>query len=432
MDPTNRSEGLSPVEIPMKPTPVMPKDRYFGIERRSYLRKLLKIDLRLERWEGGVPGHTDDISSAGVRLLSEVRLVPGTPLMLRCCFGGAAQLHVVGQVIYCRPNTTATGYMTGIKFAALKDWESSLLNSAVAELMANVESLGQSFLSIHISKDSLALEAAAHVRSLKVSDDTTSSTSPERALPRPKKKNRQFTPDPPWVSEMDHFLASYRQAIWDSQLVQETSSGALSLDQVKGWSIQFYPFIELFPQFMATYLAKATDPQSRGFLIDNLRVEKRHADQWIDMARGFGVSKEEVLSTPIIPEVEALTHWMWSITNRGTFVEAVAATNYAIEGVTQGIATIMVKGFMKYQGQDGVFLDKRAYMWMEAHSTYDDLHPYQALEIMKMHATTPELQQKVTHAAQRSLEYLLLALVACYAYYGSASREREREKIHVV
>jgi pyrroloquinoline quinone (PQQ) biosynthesis protein C len=420
MYPSNRSESVSPA---------VPKDRYIGIERRSHLRKLLKIELRLERWEGGVPGHTDDISAAGVRLMSKVCLAPGTPLMLRCCFGGAAQLHVVGQIIYCRPNITATGYTTGIKFAALKEWEITLLNSAVAELMGNVEILGQSFLSIHISKDSLALEAAAHMRSLTSSDDTASANA--NVEPRSKRKNRKFTPDPTWVLEMDHFLAPYRQAIWDCQLVQETSSGALSLDQVKGWSIQFYPFIELFPQFMATYLAKATDPLSRGFLIDNLRVEKRHADQWIDMARGFGVPREELFTTPIIPQVEALTHWMWSITNRGSFVEAVAATNYAIEGVTQGIATIMVKGFMKYQGQDGVFLDKRAYMWMEAHATYDDLHPYQALEIMKVHAPTVELQQKVTHAAQRSLEYLFLALEACYASYDSTSREGERERMHV-
>ena len=113
-----------------------------------------------------MPGHTEDISAAGVRLMSGVCLAPGTPLMLRCCFGGAAQLHVVGQVIYCRPNTTATGYMAGVKFAALKEWESTLLNSAVAELMANVESLGQSFLSIHISKDSLASNRCA-LRSLR-------------------------------------------------------------------------------------------------------------------------------------------------------------------------------------------------------------------------------------------------------------------------
>ncbi len=428
---TINSSDISSVDKPIKPTSVAPKVRYIGIERRSHLRQLLKIDLRLERWEGGVPGHTEDISAAGVRLISDVSLAPGTPLMLRCCFGGAAQLHVVGQVVYCQPNNMASGYMAGIKFAALKDWQTTLLNSAVAELMANVESLGQSFLSIHISKDSLALEAAAHVRSLKGNDDTRSSTSTEQALPRPK-KNRRLTPDPPWVVEMDQHLKPYRQAIWDSQMVQQTSSGVLSLEQVKGWSIQFYPFIELFPQFMATYLAKATDPLSRGFLIDNLRVEKRHADQWIDMARGFGVPREELFSTPIIPQVEALTHWMWSITNRGSFVEAVAATNYAIEGVTQGIATIVVKGFMKYQGQEGVFLDKRAYMWMEAHATYDDLHPYQALEIMKLHAPTVEIQQKVTHAAQRSLEYLFLALEACYAYYGSPAPEREGERIHIV
>ncbi|HEY3198216.1 MAG TPA: iron-containing redox enzyme family protein [Nitrospirales bacterium] len=409
---------------------VMLQEPYAGVERRSYQRDDLQIELRLERWEGGVPGHTVNISATGLRLMSEVCLAPGTPLMLRCCLGGAAQLHVVGQVVYCRPSDTSVGYMTGIKFAALREWETTLLVSAVTELTTNAEALGKAFLAIHISTDSLALEAAVHGTS-SVSDDTTFSTSPEQVLPRQKKKNRKFTPDPAWVLEMDHYLAPYRQAIWESQLVQETASGALSLEQVKGWSIQFYPFIELFPQFMATYLAKATDPMSRGFLIDNLRVEKRHADQWIDMAKGFGVPKEDLFTTPVILEVEALTHWMWSITNRGSFVEAVAATNYAIEGVTQGIATIMVKGFMKYQGQDGVLLDKRAYMWMEAHSAYDDLHPYQALEIMKLHATTSEIQQKVTHAAQRSLEYLFLALEACYAFYGSGSRKGEH-RVHLV
>ena len=51
---------------------------------------------------------------------------------------------------------------------------------------------------------------------------------------------------------------------------------------------------------------------------------------------------------------------------------------------------------------------------MVAHSRYDDIHPLQALEVMKLYATTTELQEKAVFATQRSLEYFLLALEACY------------------
>ncbi len=139
------------------------------------------------------------------------------------------------------------------------------------------------------------------------------------------------------------------------------------------------------------------------------------------MAKGFGIKKQQLFNTPILPEVEALTHWMWSINSRGSLVEGVAATNYAIEGVTQGIATIMVKGFEKYHGSNGVHLDKKAYWWMEAHARYDDLHPFEALEIIKQHATSHEMQQRVKHAVQRSLEYLFIALEACYMAYAPQS-----------
>jgi pyrroloquinoline quinone (PQQ) biosynthesis protein C len=98
--------------------------------------------------------------------------------------------------------------------------------------------------------------------------------------------------------------------------------------------------------------------------------------------------------------------------------EAIAATHYAIEGVTQGIASIMVKGFDKYQRREGICLERKAYQWMEAHTRYDDLHPLEALEIIKHHATSAEIQEKVTHAAPRSLEYLYMGLEACYVAFA--------------
>lgn len=409
------------------------------------LQNGLKIRVRLQLEEKELSEYTEDIGPEGLLLISVAALSVGTPMALQCSFGEICRLNLSGQVVSCRSvgATKSEVYVIEIKFSALREWEQKILCSGIQELKENVSTQVKSILTLRVSKDTLALEAANLSPSTpEIARDDVATASPSHAsmanlvpaeTPRRfgSRRGKKFTPDPAWVIEMDQYLGPYRQAIWNSKLVQETSSGQLSLRQVKGWSIQFYPFVEYFPQFMATYLAKATDPMSRAFLIENLRVEKRHADQWIDMAKGFGVPKEELFNTPIIPGVEALTHWMWSITGRGSFVEAVSATNYAIEGVTQGIATIMVKGFAKYHGKDGVLLDNRAYYWMEAHSSYDDLHPLEALEIIKLHATTSELQQKVKHAAKRSLEFLFAALEACYWAYSPVHAYETDSKVTV-
>ncbi len=403
----------------------------------SHSAQGLKVPLRLHHQDTGYSGSTLNLSASGLRMKSGSPFNIGTPMTLQCAFGEVCYLTLSGQVTSCLPGDDATGipryHVIDVKFSAVRPWEEKVLASAIQELKENPSTLEKSLVTIHAEQDLLAVEASAIANEpiqsaangpnpdgLEVGPVTQGS---EKAPKRNVKKGLKVTPDPEWVLEMNRYLDPYRQAIWQSRLVQETSLGQLSLKQVRGWSVQFYPFIEYFPQFMANYLAKATDPGSRAFLIDNLRVEKRHADQWIDMANGFGVPTEELFSTPIVPEVEALTHWMWSITGRGSFVEAVAATNFAIEGVTQGIATIMVKGFDKYHGQRNVHLEKKAYYWMQAHSAYDDLHPIQALEIIKRHATTPESQQKVKHAAQRSLEYLYKALNACYWAYAPEPSE---------
>jgi pyrroloquinoline quinone (PQQ) biosynthesis protein C len=103
-------------------------------------------------------------------------------------------------------------------------------------------------------------------------------------------------------------------------------------------------------------------------------------------------------------------------------VEAVAATNFAVEGVTQGIAKSTVRGFPKYEGREGVHLSRKAYAWMEAHARYDDLHPVYALEIIKRYSETAEVREKVKSAAQRSLAFLLMALDTCYTHYGAPAK----------
>lgn len=372
------------------------------VDRRHAVRTPVPLQIRFPQGQAAV---SSDLSPGGFQCAVAHELAPGTPLTIQCTFTDRCYLTLAGQVVYCRRHEPGT-FCIGVKWCDLQEWEAKILTSVIAELGQHHTLQTRSWFTIHLAEDHLAREAKA----LGTSHDATAGS-------KRGKRRRVLTPHPAWVIAMEDRLAPYRQAVWGSKLITETSSGRLPLRQVRGWVIQFYPFIEAFPQFMGAYLAKAPDQASRTYLIDNLKVEKRHAEQWIDMAEGFGVSRAELYQSPILPAVEALTHWMWSIVLRGCFVEAVAAANYAIEGVTQGIATIMVKGFPTYQQTFGVALTKKAYYWMEAHSAYDDLHPLEALELIKTHATTPQLQVRAEHAAQRSLEYLALSLDACYTAY---------------
>jgi pyrroloquinoline quinone (PQQ) biosynthesis protein C len=396
-------------------TPVLSRQ-----ESRIHRRDAVQIKCRLTFSDEDSTGMCANVSIGGIRILSHASLDQGTPLAVQCRMAADLKVSLSGQVVYCQ-RAEPLHYAIGIRFVSLPKWQQRIFKTMVDELKQNAAARDHSSVVVKVVTDSLAPEASRSSRSetaWPAVTGTAASPSPDSLEPlRPRKiinRLRRFTPNPEWVLAMDHDLEPYRKQIWNSKLVVQTATGELSLKQVRGWSIQFYPFIESFPQFIATYLAKAPDPASRAFLIDNLKVEKRHAEQWIDMAKGFGVSRDELFSTPVIPEVEALTHWLWSITNRGSFIEAVAAANYAIEGVTQGIATAVIKGFIKYHGKEGVFLDKKAYYWMENHAAYDDLHPYEALEIIKTHAMTQELQERIKHAAQRSLEFLHLALESCY------------------
>ena len=366
-----------------------------------------------------ITGFTEDLSPEGLQFVSSAFLPSGSPVAIQFSFGGnVCYLNLSGQVALCtQSRESASGaYEIQIKFSAIREWEQKILVSAIEALKQSSPMQEKSLVKIQVSPDTLALEAAqlpAH-----------SAESHSTESPKDGKTRKGFTPHPSWVLEMNRRIESYRNAVLECKLVREGSDGTLPLQKMRTWIIQLYPFIETFPKWIALNITKTLDTRSRGCMIDNVRVEKRHAEQWVYMAQGFGIVPNELYTTRPLPEVEALTHWLWSINTRGSLAEAVGATNYSIEGVTQDIAKLMVKGFPHYDGMEGVRLDKKAYWWAEAHSRYDDLHPEEALEVMKMYATTKELQEKTVFATQRSYEYLLMALEACYVHGSTLEANR--------
>ena len=396
---SSRSSDLS---LPMTATPAAP----------DMIPVSIPVLLRLKKGNADIPGLTDAIGSQRLRLVTDQVLKSGAPLALQFRMGsGICYLNVSGQVISCIPSHAgpAGKYLIEVQFSAVREFEQHMLQSALAEVIRDPSARRDSLLTIHGTRDTLAEEATRLVEVTQRTSLTVQGGEGSCHMP---------SSDPPWVEELKRQTRPYWDAVLECRLIQEASTGTLSLERMRGWIVQMYPFIETFPKWIALTIAKVPDLNSRGFMIDNLRVEKRHAMQWVQMAEGFGLNKSALQSVEPFPEVDALTHWLWSVNAQGSLPEAVGATNYAVEGVTQGIAKLTLQGFPHYAAMPEIHLDRKAYAWMQNHARYDELHPIQALQVMKLY-TTKDLEEKVIFASRRSLEYLLMALDACYRRCGS-------------
>jgi pyrroloquinoline quinone (PQQ) biosynthesis protein C len=105
------------------------------------------------------------------------------------------------------------------------------------------------------------------------------------------------------------------------------------LRRKRGWK-------KRFPQFLALNLLKCSHGSqpalnaARGWLIKNLRIEQRHAEWYRDWAECAGILQKTLFEGHIPAAMTAITDWCWHICESGSLVEGLAATNFAIEGVT--------------------------------------------------------------------------------------------------
>jgi pyrroloquinoline quinone (PQQ) biosynthesis protein C len=180
---------------------------------------------------------------------------------------------------------------------------------------------------------------------------------------------RQLSSHPRWVSSMYEFVTPYWDALVNGPWAESIVSGRLSVQQMQGWILQLYPFIYDFPKFLAEGLIKVEDDFARTFLIENIRIEKAHAEHWVWMGEGFGLDRQAMLDlaegeTPLLRDVQSLTDWVWRVNTKGSLAEAVAATSFAIEGVAGALARKISAGFEAYGNRSGVNMNPRTYKWI--------------------------------------------------------------------
>ncbi|HEX4151781.1 MAG TPA: iron-containing redox enzyme family protein [Steroidobacteraceae bacterium] len=233
----------------------------------------------------------------------------------------------------------------------------------------------------------------------------------------------------PWINT----LKLYVQPDWNELVAGEwatrLANGSWSTDAIRGWCLQLYPFVHAFPKFLAEALIKVEDEYSRSFLIDNIRVEKAHAEHWLWMGEGFGLSRAEMMAVaegdrPMLRDVQSLSDWIWFINAKGSLAEAIAATSFAIEGATGDLTRGLISAFEAYGSREGVTMNPRTTKWFRNHAKYDDDHPRIALEVVARYAQTDRARMKVMVAARRSLQLMNLALLTASREYSHEGQRR--------
>ncbi len=236
---------------------------------------------------------------------------------------------------------------------------------------------------------------------------------------------RDLASYPVWLRQIVADVRERRDAVAGHPLFRQMRDAVLPARATASFFIRVWPVIDQFPQYMGRNLAKLGFGEpghdlARAFLTRNVRVEQSHADYWVAWAEASAVPRDALLAGSAAAASAALSHWCWYVCDRGTLAEALAATNYAIEGVTGEWAQLVCSSD-RYAASLPEEKRRAGMRWLRAHARYDDGHPWEALEIVAALLGAqpgPRDREAVHTAVRRSYDYMRITLDDCLAAEG--------------
>ncbi|HDL5289038.1 TPA: TenA family transcriptional regulator [Pseudomonas aeruginosa] len=226
---------------------------------------------------------------------------------------------------------------------------------------------------------------------------------------------------PQWAQQLIVDCQASKDRVSGHELYRRMRDAELSPALMRLYLIGGWPVVEQFPLYMSQNLLKTRfarhpgEDMARRWLMRNIRVELNQADYWLHWAEAHGVSLAEIQAQDVPAELHALSHWCWHTCASDSLAVAMAATNYAIEGVT-GEWSALVCSNGVYENAFPKEGRKRAMKWLKLHAQYDDAHPWEALEIIcTLAGTNPsaELRRQLRDAICKSYDYMYLFLERC-------------------
>lgn len=223
---------------------------------------------------------------------------------------------------------------------------------------------------------------------------------------------------PVWLQNVVAATHADKMRVVEHELFSLMRDARLPTAAMRRFLTGAWPTIEQFPQFMAMNLKKLSfgggpgEDLARRYLIHNIRVEQKHADHWLEWANSVDLTLADLKQGEDLEGLQATAHWCWYICDRASLAVAIAATNYAVEGVT-GEWSCVVCSTPTYAESLPEEIRGPATRWLRLHAEYDDTHPWEALEIVAtLLGTAPPLLEieAVRRAIRTSYAYIEMGL----------------------
>jgi pyrroloquinoline quinone (PQQ) biosynthesis protein C len=223
---------------------------------------------------------------------------------------------------------------------------------------------------------------------------------------------------PLWLQEVVRATNPAKEQIVNHPLFAQMRDNTLPYPIIQRFLKGAWLTIERFPQFMAMNLQKmhfgdgTGADMARKYLMHNIRIEQKHADHWVAWAEASGLSLDDLRESADCTKARALAYWCATVCHEAPLAVGVAATNYAIEGVTGEWSSVVCS---KDDYANGFPANVRgpAMRWLKIHAHYDDEHPWEALDIVATllgDTPTDAEVRAIQTAIETSYAYFLLAL----------------------
>jgi pyrroloquinoline-quinone synthase len=131
------------------------------------------------------------------------------------------------------------------------------------------------------------------------------------------------------------------------------SAGSLSLDDLRGYSKEYFQLVKAVPVLVDNVLRQITPEIERNYAISatikhNLDEEKEHIAPWISFANSIGVTEKELFEYACSAETQEAVAEMLRLTN-GSFSAGIS-TLYTYEKQLPEISTKKIEGLVKFYG----------------------------------------------------------------------------------
>jgi pyrroloquinoline-quinone synthase len=183
-----------------------------------------------------------------------------------------------------------------------------------------------------------------------------------------------------------------KRSLLKHSFYQMWSEGKLTIDQLQGYSKEYFQLVKAVPKFVEGIAKGTIDKEVAG----NAREESDHIEPWVRFATSLGVSRQDLLDYDGAAKTSATVAKMIELSN-SSFEEAVAAM-YAFEMELPKISRSKIDGLKKFYGMDGGDATK----YFEIHEEADVRHARTWREILQK--IPADIQEAAFAAAVESLK----------------------------